>query len=490
MNSRDIDYITRDYYGFKTSMMKELILRIPTYTDTSQTDAGVVLLELNAVGLDILSYYLDSMSNEVYLSTAEQRSSVLKWCEILGYIPKTKTSSIIEQVFIATHSNGVSIPKGTVVNTPEDAEGNIISFETLEDYIIPVGATGGETDIDGKYIYTNKIVHGITIKDEILGSSTYVPNQQFNLGYDDVVKDSVQVAVDEGVGFVEWERVDTFIDSQNSDKHFVVVLDENDKAKIIFGDGLFGKIPYSGDDNIKATYRQGGGLVGNVNGYTITLLENSVVDIKETFNPNLPLVFGTDSETLTDIKKNAPQYNVTKWGAITLEDFSNMTLLNFNQDVLKAYTNQNENDIDSVDIHILLEENIEYDFENIKEEIVDFFSPNTGGHALVGVNNVNVLNATKNLIRMKLKILIAKGFDKTLIEEEIQQYLNDYFKNGNYDFNQTLYVPRLQSDILSKSGVQGILTLEVQEPLNLITPALGEILALGEVLYETIEEGE
>ena len=47
-----IDYSTRDYEGFRTDMITGLQKRIPEYTDVSQSDAGIVILELLAHGLD------------------------------------------------------------------------------------------------------------------------------------------------------------------------------------------------------------------------------------------------------------------------------------------------------------------------------------------------------------------------------------------------------------------------------------------------------
>ena len=80
----NMDYTTRDYEGFRTLMIQELQKRMPEYTDTRQSDAGIVILELNAMCVDILSYYLDSIANECFLVTAEQRSNILKFCKMLG----------------------------------------------------------------------------------------------------------------------------------------------------------------------------------------------------------------------------------------------------------------------------------------------------------------------------------------------------------------------------------------------------------------------
>ena len=58
----------------------------------------------------------------------------------------------------------------------------------------------------------------------------------------------------------------------------MVEIDEDDRASVIFGDGAFGAIPPNGAV-IKATYRVGGGLRGNVAPKTIL----TIVDVR----PNL-----------------------------------------------------------------------------------------------------------------------------------------------------------------------------------------------------------
>lgn len=70
---REIDYSTRDYEGFRNDMIEMLKKKIPEYSDFSQSDAGIVLIELLAHGLDILSFYNDVVANEVFLSTARER---------------------------------------------------------------------------------------------------------------------------------------------------------------------------------------------------------------------------------------------------------------------------------------------------------------------------------------------------------------------------------------------------------------------------------
>lgn len=49
-----VDYITKDYEGFRKLMIDLIPSKTPEWTDTSQSDFGIVILELLAHGLDVL----------------------------------------------------------------------------------------------------------------------------------------------------------------------------------------------------------------------------------------------------------------------------------------------------------------------------------------------------------------------------------------------------------------------------------------------------
>ena len=80
-----IDYVTKDYDGFRQAMLNHIPLLLPNWTDRSETDFGIVLIELFAYVADILSYYQDRVANEAYLDTATQRRSVTELLRLIDY---------------------------------------------------------------------------------------------------------------------------------------------------------------------------------------------------------------------------------------------------------------------------------------------------------------------------------------------------------------------------------------------------------------------
>lgn len=80
-----IDYMTKDYEGFKQGMLNQIPLLLPEWTDRGESDFGVVLIELFAYVADILSYYQDRVANEAYLGSATQRRSVAELLRLIDY---------------------------------------------------------------------------------------------------------------------------------------------------------------------------------------------------------------------------------------------------------------------------------------------------------------------------------------------------------------------------------------------------------------------
>ena len=180
---KNVDYTTRDYDSFRADMITRLQQKIPEYTDTSSTDFGIVLIELLAHGLDILSYYNDRVAKEMFLDTATERDSVVSIAtNILGYEVQENTPAQFYQVFeIQPRDYVTRIPRGTIVKTVTDDEDieEAVKFETLEDVYIPAGCTGLEKDVEGEYLYKVLVEQGESRYSEILGTSTGEPNQEF-----------------------------------------------------------------------------------------------------------------------------------------------------------------------------------------------------------------------------------------------------------------------------------------------------------------------
>jgi len=165
-------------------------------------------------------------------------------------------------------------------------------------------------------IFTNgvKIRQVESFENEILGSSDGSPNQVFktkNENLQDVqvyVKEPVPVEgydyyKEDGHYWVLWKELEDLYTALPDQRVYFV---DRVRGKIKFGDGVKGKIPPAGKNNIKINYSSGGGVKGNVESYRINNLISSIPYIEEVFNPE-KTYGGTDSESLEDIFERFPE---------------------------------------------------------------------------------------------------------------------------------------------------------------------------------------
>jgi hypothetical protein len=80
-----IDYLAKDYASFRQALLDFLPTRLPAWTERSEADLGMTLLELFAATGDTLSYLQDRVANEAFLDSATQRRSVAGHLALLGY---------------------------------------------------------------------------------------------------------------------------------------------------------------------------------------------------------------------------------------------------------------------------------------------------------------------------------------------------------------------------------------------------------------------
>ena len=478
--TKGIDYTSKDYESFRNDMIKQLGIKMPEYTDIRQSDAGIVLLELLAQGLDVISYYQDVLANEVFLTTAEQRSSALKWCHLLGYIPKASTPSEFTQVFVLSspQETDTVIPVGTKVKTKASATEPEIIFETTSDLIIPAGRLGNEMQ-DGEYLYTVKISQGVSVYSELVGSSSGSKDQSFTLNYAPVILDSIVVMINEGSGFEKWERVDNFIDSTSTSKVYTANINDRNEAIITFGDGIFGKIPYPYQNGIYSSYRVGGGTQGNVGAMKICLLDSNLALVSETFNPSVADVGGQDKETLEEIKRNAPVAYKTIWGAVTADDFAGVIKNNFLEvDKVASYATGERNR--DVNIYVLLKNDFPLT-DTLKQEMLDIFDENKGGRKLIGSGTISVIPAIKTPVSISATLAVKDRYDFETVKASVTAFLRDYFAVGNYDFDTELSIPSLSAEVMNpNNAIEGIRYFKIISPTeDIMTPSEGVIYTLG-----------
>jgi hypothetical protein len=127
-----IDYLTKDYASFRQALLDFIPTRLPGWTETSEADIGMMLLELFAATADNLSYMQDRVANEAFLPTAAQRRSVAGHLALIGYqMDEGASARTFLQFQVNDAATLAANPSFKVSNQPASSSDPVIVFETL-----------------------------------------------------------------------------------------------------------------------------------------------------------------------------------------------------------------------------------------------------------------------------------------------------------------------------------------------------------------------
>jgi len=306
-----VDYTSRDYSALLTDMTALIPNFSPTWTNRDPADFGMTLVELFAYMGDILNYYIDRAANEGFLATATQRQSVLQLANLLGYTPTDAVAATTTLTFTNATGNDIILPALTQVATSliVNSTTSQIVFETDTSLTVPANSTASVT-----------ATQGTTISNEEVYIATSNANQTYVLKNLSVINNTVQVTV----GGVSYNRVEYLIDSGSYDPVFTTFTNSEGITYITFGDGVSGRIPPSGVQ-IYATYRTGGGTVGNVSTgliKNIIKVPGQVVPIGLSVTNQVVATGGADIESIDSIRINAALSIRAVNRAVSLTDYS------------------------------------------------------------------------------------------------------------------------------------------------------------------------
>lgn len=460
-----VDYTSRDYAAIRQDMIDQITSRLPEWTSRSPNDFGMVLLELFAYLGDNLSYYADRIANEAFLSTATQRSSVLEIARMLDYTPGGNQAATVTLTFSNTSASSATIPAGTRVATAVDSStGTQVVFQTLASTTV---AASGSSTVTAQ--------HGVTVAGETLGTSSGSPSQDFYLSQTPVVDGSLVLAVDSGLGPVTWTYIEHLIDASSTDSVYTTYTDENGVVHVSFGDNVDGKIPPTGAA-ITATYVVGGGSVGNVGASTITNILTPVpagISVTNTTSA----VGGADTETLDQIRVNAPRSLLTLSRAVTLDDYAN--LAQRVSGVAKA--NAVAAVYSSPTVYIAPRGGGGLDVSNVptaafatlKSQTATYLSDKIPATATVTIGDPSYVP-----IYVTVSVTVLDNYNQTSVANSVISALNTLLSFDNVTFADRIAIGDIYATVLSVPGVQ-FLTVSV---LSRTTTGLADVqLAANEI---------
>lgn len=196
-------------------------------------------------------------------------------------------------------------------------------------------------------IYPNTVwaENAETTRDEIIGSGDGEGNRSYNVVKSPIISPEIwireMISKDEGEAlsggdiqeikddaggimetWVRWNAVDDFSDSDSRSRHCTL---DNAMGEVLFGDGVAGRIPPIGKNNIKVNYKSGGGIKGNVAKGEISIIKTTVAGVDHVINHE-PSEGGSDAEPLEAFLKRGPHRIKHRDRAVTEEDFERLAM--------------------------------------------------------------------------------------------------------------------------------------------------------------------
>jgi hypothetical protein len=292
-----------------------------------------ILLDVLASNTHYNAYYLNMVANEMFLDTAEMRSSVVSRAKALGYTPRSRTSaSAIVKIQCLVP---VDADQPATINVPQYAkyktviDGTTYYFNTTQGYF--ANATG-ETTEDGQYnIYETdniRIYEGNYVQQKYIVDKQNL-SQKFIITNKDVDTTTLIVAVQQSesnTNTVLYNKVVNITDvGQDSQVYFLQEV-EKQLFDVYFGDGVVGKELAQGNV-VSLQYLVSNGSLANkastfaytapISGYAQNVI---TVDVASG---------GAERETIESIRYLAPlNYNAQN-RTVTSTDYQTSILQNY-----------------------------------------------------------------------------------------------------------------------------------------------------------------
>ena len=283
----------------------------------------------------------------------------------------------------------------------------------------------------GKQFLLVPIVQGQTVSDDPLGSSNGAINQQFLLTFKPLIQGTLIIEVNEGSGFQPYNLKENFLASNSASKDFTLEIKGDNTATVKFGDGVRGKIPPPGVDNIRALYRVGADQDGNVGANTITVNKSGISFVNRIFNPRQAKGFtvkeGSTEQDLARLKIEGPATLRTRGRGITTDDIEFLAT-QFESStgsklVSRALAIEETFGVKTIEL-VVVGQSGTLLTEAERDEIRDFFNGNKSKGikpVLITNHEVTVVNYTPKIINVTTTVT---GGVKAQIENAITALLN------------------------------------------------------------------
>jgi hypothetical protein len=286
-----------------------------------------VLLDVLAYNTFQNAFYLNMTASEMFLDSAQLRSSVVSHAKELNYIPRSRRSAraTIDITIPTTNAVVLTVPKGTSF-TGKNINGN---------YTFTTDKTITLTSGNNTFLAANvNIYEGSYSQDAFVIDYSDV-TQKFTLLNPNIDTDSLMVVVSEnnGANTSEYLRADSLFGLTGNSSVYFLQTDIDGRYQITFGDDVCGRKPLNGSV-ITAEYRSCSGELANaVDTFApendLGAINNTEVTAGLSVTTVSSSADGAALESIESIRYNAPRHFQTQERAVTTQDYIDLITANF-----------------------------------------------------------------------------------------------------------------------------------------------------------------
>jgi hypothetical protein len=112
---KNISYLNKDFTSFKAALQQYAKTYFPTtYNDFTEATPGNLFIEMASYVGDVMSFYLDTQTQENFLLYAKEKENLYAMSYVMGYRPKasyaSNTTVDIYQLVPSTATSGIFSP--------------------------------------------------------------------------------------------------------------------------------------------------------------------------------------------------------------------------------------------------------------------------------------------------------------------------------------------------------------------------------------------
>ena len=309
-----LDISELDFENIKGSLKRFLSNQNEFKDYDFEGSSMAILLDLLAYNTHYLAYNANFVANEMFMDTAQLRSSVASLAKLVGYTPNSARSPIADLKLVINDGTGatITIPAGTKFATTVD--GLTYTFVSIADKTIQ--------PVDGVYTCQSlEVYEGTYVSYNYTFDSSDI-DQRFLIPSDRADSTTISVAVQNSASDTTsntYTKATSITELDGTSKVFFLQEAEDGQFEIYFGDGVIGKALEDGNI-INISY-----VVTNkteANGATSFSLSGSISGFNDvTLTVNSSAQGGGEPETLQSIKTNASNFYSAQDRAVTTEDY-------------------------------------------------------------------------------------------------------------------------------------------------------------------------